>query len=84
MASNRSIPGLTLALLSAVVPFGIAGAQQPPAGAPAAAETPPAAAEPRKAAAEEEILVTGSRIRRKDLTTPAPVAVLSREDLASP
>ena len=29
----------------------------------------------------EEIVVTGSRIRRKDLTTPAPVAVLSKEQI---
>ncbi len=28
---------------------------------------------------EEEILVTGSRLRRKDLTTPAPVTVLTRQ-----
>jgi outer membrane receptor protein involved in Fe transport len=28
---------------------------------------------------EEQIIVTGSRVRRKDLTTPAPVAVLTRE-----
>jgi len=28
---------------------------------------------------EEQIVVTGSRVRRKDLTTPAPVAVLTRE-----
>ena len=27
----------------------------------------------------EEVVVTGSRIRRKDLTTPAPVTVLNRE-----
>ncbi|HSB18894.1 MAG TPA: TonB-dependent receptor [Anaeromyxobacteraceae bacterium] len=80
MASTPSIPDLTLALLIAALPGGTALAQQVPPGAPAASEAPPAAAEPRKAA-EEEILVTGSRIRRKDLTTPAPVAVLSREDL---
>src|SRR5216684_2028002 len=30
---------------------------------------------------EEEILVTGSRLRRKDLTTPAPVTVLTRQQL---
>ena len=30
---------------------------------------------------EEEIVVTGSRIRRKDLTTPAPVTVITREQL---
>src|SRR5712691_2170318 len=34
-----------------------------------------------KRAAEEEIIVTGSRIRRKDLTTPAPVTVISREQV---
>jgi outer membrane receptor protein involved in Fe transport len=34
-----------------------------------------------KRAAEEEIVVTGSRIRRKDLTTPAPVTVISREQV---
>ncbi len=45
----------------------------------AAAEEPPAAA-PR-AAVEEEVVVTGSRIPRKDLTTPAPVTVFTREDI---
>src|SRR5712664_3108171 len=30
---------------------------------------------------EEEIVVTGSRVRRKDLTTPAPVTVLTRQQL---
>lgn len=30
----------------------------------------------------EEVVVTGSRIRRKDLTTPAPVTVLDRAQLA--
>jgi outer membrane receptor protein involved in Fe transport len=33
--------------------------------------------------AAEEVLVTGSRIRRKDLTTPAPVTVVTREQLES-
>jgi len=47
---------------------------------PAALGTEPQAATPSgKRAAEEEILVTGSRIRRKDLTTPAPVTVITRE-----
>ena len=32
-------------------------------------------------AGEEEIVVTGSRVRRKDLTTPAPVTVLTRQQL---
>ena len=30
---------------------------------------------------EEEIVVTGSRIRRKDLTGPAPVAMFTREQV---
>ncbi|HZR11371.1 MAG TPA: TonB-dependent receptor [Myxococcales bacterium] len=33
--------------------------------------------------AQEEIVVTGSRVRRKDLTTPAPVTVISREQITS-
>jgi iron complex outermembrane receptor protein len=51
--------------------------------APAAATTPAeeTVAAPPKRTAEEEITVTGSRIRRKDLTTPAPVTVLSRQQL---
>ncbi len=59
-------------------------AQQPapePADNPAPTPTsapPPAAEQPRKDM-QEEIVVTGSRVRRKDLTTPAPVTVLSRE-----
>ena len=31
----------------------------------------------------EELLVTGTRLRRKDLTTPAPVTVIDRSQLAS-
>src|SRR5882724_11112595 len=31
----------------------------------------------------EEVIVTGSRIRRKDLTTPAPVTVVTREQFES-
>src|SRR5438874_12990564 len=34
-------------------------------------------------AGEEEIVVTGPRVRRKDLTTPAPVTVISREQLTA-
>jgi outer membrane receptor protein involved in Fe transport len=36
-----------------------------------------------KKSASEEIIVTGSRIRRKDLTTPAPVTVISREQVVA-
>jgi iron complex outermembrane recepter protein len=56
---------------------------QPPVAEPGAAPAPAAAAEEPSArrAGEEEIVVTGSRVRRKDLTTPAPVTVLTREQL---
>jgi len=69
-------------------------AQEPalpvPAPAPSAVEEVQAApagstavAKPGKQQFGEEIVVTGSRIRRKDLTTPAPVAVLSKEQIQS-
>src|SRR5512138_2979352 len=62
-------------------------ATPPPATPPAAAPATPAdqgiAAPPGRQAREEEIVVTGSRIRRKDLTTPAPVTVISREAITS-
>lgn len=76
MASIWSIRGLTLALASSFALGGLARAQ-----APAPAEPAPApAAEPARESVSEEMVVTGSRIRRKDLNTPAPVAVLTRED----
>jgi outer membrane cobalamin receptor len=34
-----------------------------------------------KRAGEEEIVVTGSRVRRKDLTTPAPITVINKEQV---
>ena len=39
----------------------------------------PTDASGRRREAGEELVVTGSRIRRKDLTTPAPVTVVTRE-----
>ena len=65
---------------------GLAASQTPPPppteppGTFATPEQPPDA-EPAPGAkrGEEEIVVTGSRVRRKDLTTPAPVTVLTRE-----
>ena len=66
--------------------------QTQPAAEPAAAQPPETAAlpsapsvsdeaSPERRAGEQEIVVTGSRVRRKDLTTPAPVTVLTREQL---
>jgi outer membrane receptor protein involved in Fe transport len=43
---------------------------------------PPEATGPSRTATEE-IVVTGSRVRRKDLTTPAPVTVLTRQQIQS-
>jgi iron complex outermembrane recepter protein len=40
-------------------------------------------ADPNRKSAGEDIVVTGSRVRRKDLTTPAPVTVISREQIVS-
>ena len=51
--------------------------EEPVAGGPS---TPRAGT---KKSAEEEILVTGSRIRRKDLTSPAPVTIISKEQVAA-
>jgi len=61
-----------------------ASAAQPTApDQPAATEpsTPTSAPPADRRAATEEVTVTGSRIRRKDLTTPAPVTVVTREQL---
>jgi outer membrane receptor protein involved in Fe transport len=62
----------------------------PAAPPPAAPETAvvgeaPAAAPAAKADEErtEEIVVTGTRIRRKDLTTPAPVTVINRDQIVA-
>ncbi|HEX4386284.1 MAG TPA: TonB-dependent receptor [Myxococcales bacterium] len=53
----------------------------PPPASPVASDAPPAetAIGGTRKEAQEELIVTGSRIRRKDLTTPAPVTVVTRE-----
>src|SRR5262249_28575982 len=74
--------------------FALAGAQQPtppPAptseAAPAATTAPEqpdevvAASTPGRKTASEEIVITGTRIKRKDLTTPAPITVISRSQM---
>ena len=61
---------------------GIASAQTPAEPAPQAAVEPgvPTSAPPEeRRSVTEEVVVTGSRLRRKDLTTPAPVTVVTRE-----
>jgi len=54
-----------------------------PAPTAATTDTTPPEATTGRRAGEEEIVVTGSRVRRKDLTTPAPVTVINREQITS-
>jgi outer membrane receptor protein involved in Fe transport len=53
----------------------------PPGRATAPRDQTETALDPGKRTVEEEIVVTGSRIRRKDLTGPAPVVVYTREQV---
>ncbi len=77
------LPQLCLAGIAAAQPAATpADSQtQAPPEQPAAESVSPGGEPVRrgKRAGEEEIIVTGSRVRRKDLTTPAPVTVISRE-----
>jgi outer membrane receptor protein involved in Fe transport len=72
MKSLRSLLGVSPSLLTFLWAAGV-GAQTPPDVPETAIEKP----------VEEEIVVTGSRIRRKDLTTPAPVTVVTRQQFES-
>ncbi len=84
---------LKYALLASLAASGMAAAQTPPttdqAGTAPNAQNAdpnapptesPVAGGPKKSATEE-IVVTGSRIRRKDLNTPAPVTVVTRDQI---
>src|SRR5512133_1213196 len=58
----------------------------PPAAAPQSAvvgDQPAAPAPKSDQERTEEIVVTGTRIKRKDLTTPAPVTVINRDQIAA-
>lgn len=74
MLPGRDVVSLAAALAAALW-SPLAAAEE---GRPAAAAEPPPDDLPRFG---EEILVTGTRIPRKDLTTPAPVTVISREEI---
>jgi outer membrane receptor protein involved in Fe transport len=67
---------------SLLLPRQSAAQQPPPESQTGTGTTEDAAAATRKSA-EEQIVVTGSRIRRKDLTTPAPVTVISRDQVVA-
>ncbi|HXN84321.1 MAG TPA: Plug domain-containing protein, partial [Myxococcales bacterium] len=76
MKSARAVlPLFILVLLAATQ----TKAQQPEATPPATEAPAPAPAPSERKSAQEDLVVTGSRIRRKDLTTPAPVAVVTRQ-----
>ncbi len=84
---------LRLATALGFVISSVASAQDattpPPAAPPAPVPSDIAVGQPAAAPAgkaeekTEEIVVTGTRIRRKDLSTPAPVTVLSSQELTS-
>src|SRR5215470_19226607 len=94
MLSKRKALSMATLLLPQFYLAGAVNAQPstaggtPPPDQPAATEAAQPAAEaaeptaPKgKRAGEEEIVVTGSRIRRKDLTTPAPITVISKDQV---
>ncbi|HZX97054.1 MAG TPA: TonB-dependent receptor [Myxococcales bacterium] len=89
MTSHFAAAGLVaVALLASGPGTAQTATEQPaPAATPSdqavSRDTAPAAATGPKKEATEEIVVTGSRIRRKDLTTPAPVTVISREQVTA-
>jgi iron complex outermembrane recepter protein len=97
MSSRRKPINLAAVLSYQLCVAGLVAAQTPPAEttppvAPppseastvAPAEAAPAeAVTPGRRAAQEEIIVTGSRIRRKDLTTPAPITVVNRDQITA-
>ena len=99
MSIERRFVGSIVVIASQLCIVPLAKAQSAEPGTPAAQPqevqpAPPAAVAPaegtsaaadtrRKRTAEEEVVVTGSRIRRKDLTTPAPVTVISREQVVA-
>src|SRR5713101_3875340 len=88
MPSRRKAVSLTALLVSQIYVAGSALAQETPPGTapspnPVAPEVQTEATSadgtPRRRAKGEEIVVTGSRIRRKDLTTPAPITVITKD-----
>lgn len=74
-------------VLPTELPAGVTPAPEPvatPEPAPVATPEPAPAPEVKEAADDtKEVVVTGSRIRRKDLSTAAPLAVFNREQIAA-
>jgi iron complex outermembrane receptor protein len=73
-------------LFTSIMALGVAGAlgataqTQPPAPAPPA--NPPAAKTPETPGSVDELVVTGSRIKRSNFTTSSPIQVITSEDAA--
>ncbi len=82
MQNRPTVAKFTRLSLAVALLAGTASAQEAPAPLNLAAP-PPVEEGPAKKQAEEEIVITGSRVRRKDLSTPAPVAVVSREQISA-
>ena len=59
------------------------GAVAPAAGQEQEAAPPARSGEITNGEMTEEIVVTGSRVKRRDLTTPAPVTVVSRDEITA-
>jgi iron complex outermembrane recepter protein len=79
----RLVALTVLALPGAALAQATPAEQTPTNPAPTAATADATPTEAARKATEEEITVTGSRVRRKDLTTPAPVTVINREQITS-
>ena len=80
VAAQQASPAATEPDGQPAAPSSAPGAAAP--STPVGAEPAPASAagtDDTRRTAEEAIVVTGSRIRRKDLTTPAPVTVVTRQ-----
>jgi len=82
MTKQRALPRVnilsTALLLAIMLPAAAAKAQEADTGEQDADPTPTAA---QDATTLEKLQVTGSRIRRAEIEGPAPITVISRQDL---
>src|SRR5713101_4706038 len=92
MSMRRNAVSMAALLVAQIYVAGLAVAQETPPGTapspnPVAPEVQTEATSadgtPRRRAKVEEIVVTGSRIRRTDLTTPAPITVITKDAIQS-
>lgn len=81
MTSRAALRSFVSAAVVSHLSLSIAFAQAPAAPPSPEPEAAAPAAEGLPPEQTEEIVVTGTRIRRKDLTTPAPVTVITRDQV---